>query len=145
MKEDKKIITGVIGYDIHYGGNVILQCALRNAGFEVISLGTQVSQKDFIDAAKETAADAILVSSLYGHGEMDCQGFGNACKEAGLNIPLYVGGNLQVGADQQRKTKWEEVERKFKDMGFTRVYPANVSLDKVIEDLKKDLGMRTFW
>lgn len=140
-KKGKKIITGVIGYDIHYGGNVILQYALRDAGFEVIGLGTQVSQKDFIDAAKETAADAILVGSLYGHGEMDCEGFGGACKEAGLNIPLYVGGNLQVGADQQRKTKWEEVERKFKDMGFTRVYPASVSLEKVIKVLKQDLGV----
>lgn len=141
MKEGKKIVTGVIGYDIHYGGNVILQYALRQAGFEVISLGTHVSQKDFIDAAKETAADAILVSSLYGHGEMDCQGFGDACKEAGLNIPLYIGGSLQVGAEQQRKTKWEVVEKIFKDMGFTRVYPASVSLEKAMEDLKKDLGV----
>ena len=100
MKGKKRIVTGVIGYDIHYGGNVILQYALREAGFEVISLGTQVSQKDFINAAIEASADAILVSSLYGHAEMDCQGFGNSCKEAGLNIPLYIGGSLQVGAEQ---------------------------------------------
>lgn len=142
MKEKKKIVTGVIGYDIHYGGNVILQYALREAGFEVISLGTQVSQKDFINAAIEASADAILVSTLYGHAEIDCQGFGNACKEAGLNIPLYIGGNLLVGAEQLGKDKWPETERKFKEMGFTRVYPADVSLETAIEDLKKDLGVQ---
>ena len=142
MKEKKKIVTGVIGYDIHYGGNVILQYALREAGFEVISLGTQVTQKDFISAAIEADADAILVSSLYGHAEIDCQGFGNACKEAGLNIPLYIGGNLLVGAEQLGKDKWLETESKFKEMGFTRVYSTDVSLETAIEDLKKDLGVQ---
>ena len=142
MKEKKKIVTGVIGYDIHYGGNVILQYALREAGFEVISLGTQVTQKDFLSAAIEADADAILVSSLYGHAEIDCQGFGNACKEAGLNIPLYIGGNLLVGAEQLGKDKWLETESKFKEMGFTRVYSTDVSLETAIEDLKKDLGVQ---
>jgi len=142
MKEKKKIVTGVIGYDIHYGGSVILQYALREAGFEVISLGTQVTQKDFVNAAIEANADAILVSSLYGHAEIDCQGFGNACKEAGLNIPLYIGGNLMVGAEQLGKDKWLETESKFKEMGFTRVYSTDVSLDTAMEDLKKDLGVQ---
>ena len=142
MKEKKKIVTGVIGYDIHYGGNIILQYALREAGFEVISLGTQVSQKDFISAAIEASADAILVTSLYGLAETDCQGFGNACREAGLNIPLYIGGNLLVGAEQLDKNKWPETERKFKDIGFTRVYSADVPLETAIEDLKEDLRVQ---
>ena len=143
MNEKRKIVTGVIGYDIHYGGNIILQYALRDAGFEVIILGTQVPPADFINTALEENADAILVSSLYGHAEMDCQGFGNACREAGLSdIPLYIGGNLVVGAEQMEEDKWPETERKFKEMGFTRVYPADVLLETAIEDLKADLGVR---
>ena len=142
MADKKKLLTGVIGYDIHYGGNVILQLALRQAGFDVISLRTQVSQKEFIEAAIETNADAILVGSMYGMAEIDCQGFGNAMKEAGLNIPLYIGGNLAVGADQMDASKREELIKKFKDMGFTRVYQNPVDLEKVIQDLKEDLKVK---
>ena len=32
----------------------------------------------------ETNADAIIVSSLYGHGEIDCRGLREKCDEAGL-------------------------------------------------------------
>ena len=125
MADKKKVLTGVIGYDIHYGGNVILQLALRQAGFDVISLITQVSQKEFIEAAIETNADAILVGSMYGMAEIDCQGFGNAMKEAGLNIPLYIGGNLAVGADQMDASKREELIKKWSGYRFSLKNQAN--------------------
>lgn len=142
MAEKKKLLTGVIGYDIHYGGNVILQLALRQAGFEVISLGTQVSQKEFIDAAVETACDAILVGSMYGMAEIDCQGFGAACKEAGLDIPLYIGGNLAVGREELDESNRPKIEAKFKEMGFARVYCNPIDLEQVIRDIKADLGVQ---
>ena len=94
----KTIVTGVIGADVHAVGNKILTFALENAGFNVINLGVMVSQEEYIAAALETNADAILVSSLYGHGEIDCQGLREKCDEAGLkDIILLVGGNLVVG------------------------------------------------
>jgi methylaspartate mutase sigma subunit len=142
LADKKKLLTGVIGYDIHYGGNVILQLALREAGFEVISLGTQVSQKEFIEACIETNCDAILVGTMYGMGEIDCQGFGEALKEAGLKVPLYIGGNLAVGSDQMDISKKPEIIKKFKAMGFTRVYPNPVDLDQFIKDLSADLGIK---
>lgn len=57
-----------------------------------------VSQDEYIDAAIETGADAIVVSSIYGHGDIDCTGLRERCIERGIGeIPLYVGGNLVVG------------------------------------------------
>lgn len=141
MGEKKQLLTGVIGYDIHYGGNVILQLALRQAGFDVISLGTQVTQKDFIEAAIETNCDAILVSSMYGMGEIDCQGFGDACKESGLKVPLYIGGNLAVGRELLDESNKPEIVKKFKSMGFARVYCNPIDLERVIGDLKADLDV----
>ena len=89
------IITGALGFDIHTLGVQILGYALRNKGYDVKSLGAQVTQEEFIDAAIETNADAILVSSSYGMGEIDVQGFGDKCKEVGLgDVLLYAGGNL---------------------------------------------------
>lgn len=131
------LILGVIGADVHAVGNKILHFAFSNAGFNVINLGVMVSQEDFIDAAIESSADAIVVSSLYGHGEIDCRGLREKCDEAGLKgIKLYAGGNLVVG-----KSDFETVEKTFKDMGFDRVYPPGTAPELGIEHLKADLGM----
>jgi len=142
LADKKRLLTGVIGYDIHYGGNVILQLALKDAGFEVISLGTQVSQKEFIESAIETNADAILVGTMYGMGEIDCKGFGDALKEAGVKVPLYIGGNLAVGSDQMDASKKPEIIKRFQELGFKRVYPNPVDLEQFIKELKQDLKVK---
>lgn len=55
-------------------------------------------QEDFINAAIESDADMIMVSSLYGHGEIDCRGMRDKMVEAGIgDTILYVGGNIVVG------------------------------------------------
>jgi len=132
----KTIVTGVIGADVHAVGNRIIEYALTNAGFQVVNLGVMVSQQEFVDACVETNASAILVSSLYGHGELDCRGLKDLCMEAGLDqVLLYVGGNLVIG-----KTEFSEVEHKFKTMGFNRVYPPQSDIDMAIADLRHDLG-----
>jgi len=134
--EKKTIVTGVIGADVHAVGNKILALALETAGFDVVNLGVMVTQEEFIAAALETDAAAVLVSSLYGHGEMDCQGLREKCDEAGLaDIPLLVGGNLVVG-----KQDFSEVERRFKNMGFTRVYPPGTAVETAISELRELLG-----
>ncbi|MBI4505920.1 MAG: methylaspartate mutase subunit S [Chloroflexi bacterium] len=138
-KHPKTLITGVIGADCHIVGNRILSFALQQAGFRVVALGALTPADDFIKAAVETDADAILVSSLYGHGPLDCQGFRDECREAGLgDILLYVGGNLTVG--QKDAAAWAEVERTFLAMGFDRVFPPDVALSEAIALLKHDLG-----
>ena len=78
------VVTGVIGSDTHIVGNRIISMALEKAGYKVISLGALTPASDFIKAAIETKADAILVSSLYGQGELDCRGFRDLCIEAGV-------------------------------------------------------------
>ncbi|KYO66708.1 methylaspartate mutase subunit S [Thermovenabulum gondwanense] len=133
----KTVVLGVIGADCHAVGNKILERALSEAGFNVVNIGVMCSQEEFINATIETNADAILVSSLYGHGEIDCRGLREKCDEAGLkNILLYIGGNLVVG-----KQDWSDVEKRFKGMGFNRVYPPGTSPEIGIRDLKRDLGI----
>lgn len=130
-----KIILGVIGADCHAVGNKILNYAFNNAGFEVVNLGVLVPQQDFVNAAVETNAVAILVASLYGHGEIDCRGLKNKCIEAGIGETLlYVGGNLVVG-----KTDLRVTNDKFLEMGYDRVYTPGTLPDEVVNDLKSDL------
>ncbi|MDR1773535.1 MAG: methylaspartate mutase subunit S [Clostridioides sp.] len=138
MPKTLNLVMGVIGADCHVVGNQILDFAFTNAGFNVVNLGVMVSQKEFIEAAIESDADIIVVSSLYGHGEIDCRGLREKCDEAGLkDIKLYVGGNLVVG-----KANFETVEKEFKEMGYDRVYAPGTDPQQSIEDMKKDFNLK---
>ena len=136
-QKKKKIILGVIGADVHAVGLRILDFAFTEAGFEVINLGVMVSQEEFINAAIETNADAIVISSLYGHGELDCDCMRENCIEAGIgDILLYIGGNIVVG-----KQHFSDVEKRFLDMKFDRVFPPGTDPEEGIRCLKEDLHM----
>jgi len=134
----KTLVTGVIGADTHIVGNRILSLALEKAGYKMVPLGALTPADAFIKAAVETAADGIMVSSLYGQGELDCRGFRDQCMEAGIgDILIYVGGNLVVG-----KQPWEEVEARYIDMGFDRVFPPGTRPKDVITALENDFAAR---
>ena len=133
----KTIVIGVIGADVHAVGNKIIEHVLKNEGYNVVNVGVLSSQEDFINAAIETNAPMILVSSLYGHGEIDCMGLRQKCDEAGLKeMPLFVGGNLVVG-----KQNFDDVKQRFLAMGFDFVYPPSTPIEETIIDLKKTLGI----
>ncbi len=132
------LVLGVIGTDCHAVGNRILDHFFRGQGYTVVNLGVMVTQDEFIGAAIETGAKAILVSSLYGHGQLDCVGFRGRCIERGLeDIILYIGGNLVIG-----KSDFSATEQLFLDMGFDRVFPSDVDLHHVAELLMQDIAAK---
>lgn len=132
------IVLGVIGADCHSVGNKIMDVFFSGEGFHVVNLGVMVSQLEFVDAAIETDAAAILVSSLYGQGEIDCQGLRDLCIEKGLDrIILYAGGNLVIG-----KTPFAKIEQKFRAMGFDRVFGPDVDLKEAAALLRSDIEAR---
>lgn len=136
--EKKRVVIGVIGADCHAVGNKIIEFSLKEAGFDVENVGVLSPQEDFINAAIETNADAIVVSSLYGHGEIDCRGMREKADEAGLKgIKMLVGGNIVVG-----KQDFNEVEKRFKAMGFDRVYAPGTPVETTIKDLRELLDIK---
>ena len=141
MKEVKAptIVAGTIGQDCHIVGIWILSQALMRAGFNVSYLGGVVSQEEFIEAAIETNADAIFVSSSYGMGRLDSEGMKEKCIEAGLtDVLLYAGGTLTPDPEE-----WPETKELFeKGLGFNRAFPPETKPSEVIEVLKKDLGIK---
>ena len=138
MKKVPTIVTGTIGADAHTVGGWIMSSALRREGFKVVYLGAVVPQREFIEAAIESDADAIFISSLYGMARIDCEGMRDKCIESGLkDVLLYVGGILTAITTAEN---WGKTEKQFKDMGFNRVYPPETLPETAIADLKKDLG-----
>jgi methylaspartate mutase S subunit len=135
MKHTPTVITGTVGMDAHVIGTKVLSRSLKEAGFKVVELGMQVTPEEFISVAQETKADAILMTSLYGMAEIDLKGFNEKRLEAGLgDVLLYIGGNLVIGRYDPK-----EIEPRFKNLGFDRVYAPGTEPEVGIADLKKDL------
>ena len=137
----KAVVIGTIGQDAHMIGAWVLAEAFKEAGFSVSNLGAVVPQEEFVNVAIETAADAILVSSSYGMGIIDCEGLRDKCIEAGLDsIILYAGGSVAALADLE--SNWPDIERRFMEMGFNRVFKNTITAEEAVRILKQDLGMQ---
>jgi methylaspartate mutase sigma subunit len=130
------VILGVIGSDAHAVGITILEQALEAAGFDVRNLGVQTAQDEFVEAASATDAEAVLVSSLYGHAERDCRGLHERLAERGIEPATYVGGNLAVG-----QADHESIRERFERMGFDRVFDAETDPEEAIVALRQDLEL----
>ncbi len=130
-----RLIIGVIGNDIHVVANRVLARGLRQAKYDVCNLGVSALPHDFIAAAVEHEADAVIISSINGEGETWVhelrQSFNNLGRHS---ILLYIGGNLAIG-DHPR----EEVESSYLKLGFDRAYHRPSSLDILLEHLALDL------
>jgi methylaspartate mutase sigma subunit len=117
---------------------VVLVVIGSDAGFNVVALGAQVSQAEFLNAAMETNADAILISSFSGHAEHLVSDFKEKTIEAGLDdILLYIGGYLIM-----EEKPWQEVTEKYLKIGFSRVYPPGTTPTSVVEELICDMAAR---
>ncbi len=133
-----RIVLGTIGDDAHIIGVRLFEYALRRAGFEVQCLGAQVAPEEFVQAAQDLQADAVLVSSVYGHAAHDCAGLRQQLDAAGLGgILLYLGGNLTLTEEGR-----DALIQRFQGMGFDRVYPGYTDPKEVIQTLHQDLAER---
>lgn len=117
--EKKTLIIGVIGADVHAVGNRILQFVFTEAGFNVVNLGVMVSQEEYIAAAIETNADAIVVSSLYGQGELDCRGL-----RENVTKPVLWGSRFWSAATSSSENRssrtWKNASRPWASITFSR-------------------------
>lgn len=113
-----KVVTGVIGNDIHVVANRLMDLSLNARGYEVFNLGVNTYLEEFFDAAVETGANVLLISSLNGEAE----GWGREVKllkskYKSLNgLVMMIGGNLTVGSGNA-----DDIVPRFKNYGFDLV------------------------
>ena len=133
-----KVVTGVVGNDIHVVANRLIDLSLQARGFEVFNLGVNTYLEEFIDAVIETNADILLISSLNGEAEGWCREvkilkskYGNLLD----NVVFMIGGNLVVGTGSA-----DDIVPKFKNYGFDLVFhqvDLNTGLDELENYMKK--------
>jgi len=135
MDPQFRLVIGVIGNDIHVVANRVLARGLRQSGYGVCNLGVNIMPLDFVSAAIEFEAHAVIISSINGEAEGWVTGIRKMFSAAGRNeILLYIGGNLMVG-DYSK----EFVNQRFRMLGFDRVYHQVSNFDLLLDDLPKDL------
>jgi methylaspartate mutase sigma subunit len=132
-----KVVTGVVGNDIHVVANRLIELSLNARGFEVFNLGVNTYLEEFFDAVVETGADVLLISSLNGEAE----GWSREIKLLKSkyknldNLVMMIGGNLVVGSADAK-----DIIPKYKNYGFDLVFhqvDLNTGLDTLEEFLKE--------
>lgn len=128
-----KVVTGVVGNDIHVVANRLIDISLQARGFEVFNLGVNTSLEEFIDAVVETDADILLISSLNGEAEGWCRDLQFLRSEYDLkeNVVFVIGGNLAVG-----EAKEDDIIPKYKTYGFDLVFH-QVDLNTGLDELER--------
>ncbi len=130
-----RVVTGVVGNDIHVVANRLIEISLKERGFEVFNLGVNTYLEEFIDAVIETDANVLLISSLNGEAEGWSRDLLFLKSRFDLDGVLFaIGGNLSVG-----EAKEEEIIPKYRAYGYDLVFhqvDLNIGLD-IIEDTLK--------
>ncbi len=132
-----KVVTGVVGNDIHVVANRLIDISLRERGFRVFNLGVNTYLEEFIDAVVETDADVLLISSLNGEAEGWCRDLPHLKRQYDLKgVTFMVGGNLAVG-----EVSPEEIVPKFENYGFDLVFH-QVELGEGLDALEAFLAQK---
>ena len=131
-----RVVTGVVGNDIHVVANRLIEISLKERGFEVFNLGVNTYLEEFIDAVIETDANVLLISSLNGEAEGWSRELLFLKSRFDLEGVLFaIGGNLSVG-----EATSEELIPKYEAYGFDLVFhqlDLNEGLDIIEETLKE--------
>ena len=126
-----KVVTGVVGNDIHVVANRLIELALLARGYDVFNLGVNTHLEEFFDAVVETGAEILLISSLNGEAE----GWAREIKPLKAkyrnldHLIMLIGGNLVVGSGHA-----EDIVPRYRNYGFDLVFhqvDLNTGLDQL--------------
>src|SRR5262249_47760344 len=124
----------VPGDDVHVAAIRLAERLLAAVGYEVVDLGVMVPPAQIVEACLASSPAAVVLSSSNGHALANCGSVPRRLAEAGLEVPVYLGGHLVVG-----RQEWGEVERRFRGLGFSGVFAPGVSLPEGVRDISREL------
>lgn len=86
---------------------VFLEMLLSEAGHDVVNLGPCTPPQLVADTAASESADAVVISSVNGHGHLDGVRVAEAVRShAGCSeVPLLIGGKLGIQGSAQNASR----------------------------------------
>ena len=87
-----KVVLATVKGDVHDIGKNLVEIILKNNGFDVVNLGIKVPPEDLIKAYQAHQPDAIGLSGLLVKSAQQMVTTANDLKDAGIGVPLLVGG-----------------------------------------------------
>jgi 5-methyltetrahydrofolate--homocysteine methyltransferase len=87
-----KVVLATVKGDVHDIGKNLVEIILKNNGYEVVNLGIKVPPEELIKAYQEHKPDAIGLSGLLVKSAQQMVITANDLKDAGIEIPMLVGG-----------------------------------------------------
>jgi len=103
-----KVVMGTVQGDLHDIGKKLVSMVLEGTGFEVVDLGTNVAPERFVEAARESGAKLVGLSTLLTTTLPAMEATVRAIRQAELagEVRIMVGGapvtdsfSQQIGAD----------------------------------------------
>ena len=89
-----RVIVSMIGLDSHTTGAEVVASLLRDAGFEVVYLGTNQTPAMIVNAALEEDADVIGISSHASNFTLIEELMGLVEAQGLTDVPVVCGGNI---------------------------------------------------
>src|SRR6266436_6786305 len=87
-----RIVLATVKGDVHDIGKNLVEIILKNNGYDVVNLGIKVPPEELIKAYQQHRPDAIGLSGLLVKSAQQMVITANDLKDAGIEIPLLVGG-----------------------------------------------------
>ncbi len=98
-----RIVLATVKGDVHDIGKNLVEIILKNNGYDVVNLGIKVPPEELIKAYQQHHPDAIGLSGLLVKSAQQMVITANDLKDAGISIPLLVGGAALSGKFTQTK------------------------------------------
>src|SRR5712671_2696863 len=98
-----RIVLATVKGDVHDIGKNLVEIILKNNGYDVVNLGIKVPPEELIKAYQQHKPDAIGLSGLLVKSAQQMVITANDLRDAGIEIPLLVGGAALSGKFTQTK------------------------------------------
>lgn len=115
-----KVLIGTVQGDVHDIGKSILSILLQSKGFDVIDLGVDVSNEEFLEGVEKNHPDIIAMSALLTSTMINMEKVIELLNEKGLreSVKIIVGGRPideayaeRIGADEYAEDAVEGIRK----------------------------------
>lgn len=136
-----RILLSTVSSDSHTWNLVYLRLLLEEHGYQVTCLGACVPDELLVETALRQRPDAIVVSSVNGHGAIDGARLARTLRARPdlASVPVVIGGKLGLlGTDVEAHA------RELLAAGFTAVF-GDSGGDELIDALAGLIGIADTW